>query len=84
MDIRARAEWMVETQIVSRGVKDPLVLEAMRSVPRHAFVAESLADSAYDDEPGRPLGSHGSHAERPRALAHGGAVPTRLSNWNTR
>ena len=26
---------MVAEQIVSRGVKDPLVLSAMRTVPRH-------------------------------------------------
>lgn len=44
---------MVETQIVARGVTDPRVLEAMRGVPRHLFVPESLQDQAYSD---RPLG----------------------------
>ena len=42
---------MVTDQIVSRGVKDPAVLEAMRSVPRHVFVPESERARAYDDGP---------------------------------
>ena len=33
---------MVDTQIRSRGVKDELVLKAMRKVPRHKFVPSSL------------------------------------------
>ena len=40
---------MLEKQIVSRGVKDPRVLEAMRVVPRHLFVPPTLAGRAYDD-----------------------------------
>ena len=35
----ARRARMVETQIVARGVRDPRVLDAMRKVPRHLFVA---------------------------------------------
>ena len=31
------------------GIKDESVLEAMRSVPRHFFVAEALRGRAYDD-----------------------------------
>lgn len=45
-----RAE-MVERQIRRRGVKDPRVLNAMLSVPRHLFVPRSLIASAYGDEP---------------------------------
>lgn len=46
---------MVAEQIVSRGVKDPLVLAAMRTVPRHEFVPVELRDSAYRDAP-LPIG----------------------------
>jgi protein-L-isoaspartate(D-aspartate) O-methyltransferase len=46
---------MVEEQIERRGVSDPRVLEAMRSVPRHLFVPESVRAEAYDDRP-LPIG----------------------------
>lgn len=48
-------EDMVETQIVTRGVKDPLVLTAMKKVLRHEFVPERLRDLAYYDGP-LPIG----------------------------
>lgn len=35
-DRRADRERMVATQIEARGIHDPLVLDAMRSVPREA------------------------------------------------
>jgi protein-L-isoaspartate(D-aspartate) O-methyltransferase len=31
------------------GIRDPVVLEAMRAVPRHAFVPEALQSRAYGD-----------------------------------
>src|SRR5688572_30757299 len=40
---------MVERQLVRRGIADRRVLDAMRTVPREAFVAKHLARSAYDD-----------------------------------
>lgn len=40
---------MVDTQIISRGVKDALVIAAMRRVPRHLFMDESAWYKAYDD-----------------------------------
>jgi len=46
---------MVRDQIISRGVADPRVLQAMRTVPRHAFVPESELDQAYEDHP-LPIG----------------------------
>lgn len=46
---------MVERQIRARGVSDPLVLAAMRKVPRHLFVPEDYAGAAYDDRP-LPIG----------------------------
>jgi protein-L-isoaspartate(D-aspartate) O-methyltransferase len=42
---------MVSTQIEARGITDPLVLQAMRDVPRERFVPASLAPLAYDDGP---------------------------------
>ncbi len=42
-------EWMVSTQLVPRGIKDERVLRAMRKVPRHLFMPESVRYSAYDD-----------------------------------
>ncbi|WP_321494418.1 protein-L-isoaspartate(D-aspartate) O-methyltransferase [uncultured Desulfobacter sp.] len=46
---------MVETQIIARGISDPLVIQAMTHVPRHLFVSEALVDSAYGDFP-LPIG----------------------------
>jgi protein-L-isoaspartate(D-aspartate) O-methyltransferase len=48
-------ERMVEEQLITRGVTDPGVLEAMRRVPRHLFVEEALRDRAYGDHP-LPIG----------------------------
>lgn len=42
-------ERMVQLQILSRGVSDKKVLEAMRMVPRHLFVPEGLIELAYLD-----------------------------------
>ncbi|MFB3817579.1 MAG: protein-L-isoaspartate(D-aspartate) O-methyltransferase [Candidatus Methylomirabilales bacterium] len=51
---RARAE-MVERQLRGRDITDPAVLRAMAKVPRHRFVAGSLAARAYGDHP-LPIG----------------------------
>ena len=50
-DFKAQRDRMVETQIARRGVHDPAVLEAMRTVPRERFVPEWRRDDAYADEP---------------------------------
>jgi protein-L-isoaspartate(D-aspartate) O-methyltransferase len=47
---------MVSDQIVSRGVHDERVLEALRKVPRHWFVPEEYATNAYADGP-LPIGN---------------------------
>ncbi|HDR9289051.1 TPA: protein-L-isoaspartate(D-aspartate) O-methyltransferase [Burkholderia multivorans] len=44
-------EQMVERQIAARGVRDPHVLDAMRTVPRHRFVPAELVEFAYSDTP---------------------------------
>jgi protein-L-isoaspartate(D-aspartate) O-methyltransferase len=46
---------MVREQIEARGVSDPAVLDAMRSLPRHLFVEEAFAYKAYSDGP-LPIG----------------------------
>lgn len=42
---------MVANQIEVRGIADPRVLEALRSVPRHEFVPQDQRWAAYDDRP---------------------------------
>lgn len=44
-------------------VSDPIVLDALRAVPRHAFVLESWQSRAYDDSP-LPIG-HGQTISQP-------------------
>ena len=44
-------EQMIREQIVARGVRDPRVLEAIRSVPRDLFVPRQFAREAFDDSP---------------------------------
>src|SRR5215472_7792838 len=50
-DRRAERERMVAEQIESRGIRDRMVLEAMREVPRKTFLPASRAGHAYDDLP---------------------------------
>ena len=47
-DLRER---MVQRQIQARGVKDPMVIAAMKTVPRHLFVPKALRNNAYEDRP---------------------------------
>jgi len=56
-DDRERTERlaMVASQIEARGISDPAVLEAMRTVPRHRFVPAGEASFAYSDGP-LPIG----------------------------
>lgn len=58
---------MVDRQIAWRGVSDDHVLRAMRSVPREAFVPESLRVFAYDDAP-LPIGE-GQTISQPYVVA---------------
>lgn len=44
-------ETMVREQIERRGLQNPRVLAAMRAVPRHLFVKNSLQKHAYTDRP---------------------------------
>jgi protein-L-isoaspartate(D-aspartate) O-methyltransferase len=58
---------MVDSQIEARGVNNPVVLGAMRAVPRHEFVPTDYLDQAYDDHP-LPIG-HGQTISQPYIVA---------------
>ena len=58
---------MVAEQIERRGIKDPAVLSAMASVPRHRFVPEELLGHAYADHP-LPIG-YGQTISQPFIVA---------------
>lgn len=49
MDYAVARRRMVESQIVTRNITDPGVLDAMRKTPRHLFVDEGLRPHAYSD-----------------------------------
>lgn len=49
VDFERRRKEMVRREIASVGVRDPRVLQALRDVPRHAFVPEPLRGKAYLD-----------------------------------
>ena len=46
---------MVSRQIEERGIREPRLLQALRSVPRHAFVPPEYQEHAYEDRP-LPIG----------------------------
>jgi protein-L-isoaspartate(D-aspartate) O-methyltransferase len=58
---------MVQHQLVSRGITDARVLNAMLTVPRHCFVPASEVICAYRDEP-LPT-SHGQTISQPYIVA---------------
>ena len=40
---------MVQRHIIARGVRDPAVVQAMRTVRRETFLPPELQEFAYDD-----------------------------------
>jgi protein-L-isoaspartate(D-aspartate) O-methyltransferase len=60
-------EDMVREQVAERGIGDPAVLAAMRTVPRHLFVDEAFAHQAYQDT-AVPIG-HGQSTPQPYIVA---------------
>jgi protein-L-isoaspartate(D-aspartate) O-methyltransferase len=59
---------MVRQQIAARGVSDSKVLQAMRTVPREAFLPKWHRESAYDDMP-LPIGA-GQTISQPYIVAY--------------
>lgn len=55
MDYDKERDEMVTSQLIRRGISDPLVLEAFRRVARHDFVPEAYQTEAYGDYP-LPIG----------------------------
>ena len=55
-DYAVRREAMVQDQLIGRGIRDALVLDAMRKVPREQFVPEIERGYAYIDGP-LPIGA---------------------------
>jgi protein-L-isoaspartate(D-aspartate) O-methyltransferase len=55
VDLALAREKMVAEQLRARGISDPRVLEAMRTVPRERFIPSELREHAYDDGP-LPIG----------------------------
>jgi len=66
-ELAARRLQMVDEQIARRGVRDPAVLAAMRTVPRHLFVPAEQIEDAYTDGP-LPIG-HEQTISQPYVVA---------------
>ncbi len=78
-----RARDRLVRQLEQQGIRDPRVLEAIRSVPRHLFVEEALSHRAYENI-ALPIG-HRQTISQPfivarmtEALLEGGPVRTVL------
>lgn len=63
----SRRNAMVDTQLVGRGIRDRWVLNAMRKIPREAFVPEQYGQEAYADRP-LPIGE-GQTISQPYVVA---------------
>jgi protein-L-isoaspartate(D-aspartate) O-methyltransferase len=58
---------MVAEQIEGRGIRNPRLLKAMRTVPRHEFIPLNVQDQAYSDGP-LPIG-YGQTISQPYIVA---------------
>ena len=54
-DFARQRQYMIKHHIEARGVRSPLVLEAMETVPRENFLPSHLREYAYEDAP-LPIG----------------------------
>jgi protein-L-isoaspartate(D-aspartate) O-methyltransferase len=70
---------MVRTQIVKRGIRNPLTIKAMEKVPRHLFVPPEFAERAYEDYP-LPIG-YGQTISQPFIVAYMTEI-ARPAKWN--
>jgi protein-L-isoaspartate(D-aspartate) O-methyltransferase len=60
-------DFMVDTQLIPRGINDKKVIKAFRDVPRHLFVPDRYKAFAYDDNP-LPIG-YGQTISQPYIVA---------------
>lgn len=63
----ARTRDRMITRLLTQGIRDARVLDAMRQTPRHIFVDEALAHRAYEDT-ALPIG-HGQTLSQPYIVA---------------
>jgi len=63
----ARTRERLVQRLREQGIRDPSVLDQIRSVPRHLFVDEALASRAYEDT-ALPIG-HGQTISQPYIVA---------------
>ncbi len=66
-DYARKRQEMVRGQLISRGISDRKVLNAMSRIPRHLFVDKSLRNKAYGDHP-LPIGE-GQTISQPYVVA---------------
>ncbi|HEX2227853.1 MAG TPA: protein-L-isoaspartate(D-aspartate) O-methyltransferase [Candidatus Binatia bacterium] len=66
--VAAARRAMVDRDLRGRGIKDPRVLAAMQSVPRHLFVPEDFRRLAYEDR-ALPIGN-GQTISQPYIVAY--------------
>lgn len=59
---------MINKQIISRGIKDKNILNALKTVERHLFVPEEYKNRAYEDRP-LPIG-YGQTISQPYIVAY--------------
>lgn len=50
-DFNLSREKMVKNQLITRGIKNKRVLQAMSKIPRHLFIEDALYGEAYNDHP---------------------------------
>jgi protein-L-isoaspartate(D-aspartate) O-methyltransferase len=67
-DYEEARDRMVRSQLAARGIKNVKVLDAMKKIPRHVFVPESMLSHAYSDEP-LPIGE-GQTISQPYIVAY--------------
>jgi len=66
-EFKEAREQLIRDYIEGRGISDPLVLKAMRNVPRHYFVPEKYVAMSYRDQP-LPIGE-GQTISQPYVVA---------------
>ena len=59
---------MVREQLLARGIREPAVIRALQTVPRHEFVPAEASAEAYDDHP-LPIG-YGQTISQPYIVAY--------------
>jgi protein-L-isoaspartate(D-aspartate) O-methyltransferase len=68
MSFELQRERLVENELRILGIRDEVVLHAMRTVPREVFVSEEMREFAYRNAP-LPIGS-GQTISQPFIVAH--------------